>query len=58
MNTRRMVCVLLGHRYAKAYFPDSDAGEFLLRCRRCGKERDYPGNPDPGYYAWSIPSGG
>lgn len=60
MNRKRLACVLLSHRYAKAFYEDSDAGEYYLRCRRCGKVRgraDVDGNR-PAYYAWDMGVGG
>ena len=57
MNVHRLVCLVLAHRYTKAYFPDDDRpGQYFLRCRRCGHERGAPeaGDTDPGRYAWDV----
>ena len=57
MNPTRLVCLVLTHRYVKVHFPDSDApGEYLLRCSRCGHERDLPPRDpnSPGTYAWDV----
>lgn len=57
MNAMRLICLVLAHRYEKVHFPDSDApGEYYVRCRRCGHERDLPPKDpnSPHRYAWDV----
>ena len=44
---KRLICFVRGHRYAKAPYPDNP-GEFLLRCRRCGRVKELPEGWLPG----------
>ena len=43
---KRVFCALLGHKYAKTSYPDNPV-EFLLRCRRCGHQKEWPGGFRP-----------
>ena len=37
----RVVCSLLGHKWARVSYPEGDTADaFFLRCRRCGHEND------------------
>lgn len=38
---KRLVCLLMGHRYVKTPYPNADTADgFYLRCLRCCKDTD------------------
>ncbi len=36
---KRMICLMIDHRYNRIPYPNAPA-DYFLRCRRCGHERD------------------
>ena len=39
VTVKRVICLVIGHRYLRVRYPDSPDGYFL-RCLRCGLERE------------------
>ena len=51
---RRVVCLLVSHRWAKVPYPEADGDAFSLRCRRCGRSTEATRSGVEGAMGWSA----